>query len=833
MDKATSVLAALDAGKLPSTQQLNQSIDWLDKVGIASIEPSSSGNLSSQGRLLAKRVRQVLDAHKKLGSNKNGDNILQEAIWHLTQGDLETSGIDTDQVTADLNAIRTSLRNLLSIIWSSLSSESGSLINDFASFTRLSLADAAELIETSAGTAKQSLRDIEQGVQKGDRTNITGRDKKRVEEESGDVKAQWEHGMDAVKGAGDSVIDAGRSASSSIKDTSEKTSNRVQEAYLKVRPIFLPKIDLGSRFYKICDRAQADPKYRDAISTIISILQKRVHQTLDTSKSGSLASLVNDPTSEQHIPKALDLIQTLLERLSATPLDPLFDKIKICLNSIASDPQLRKWFDDFFDLAKKNLTQEGYVRSDESNKKRKELRTRWKNILDEEDGKWSKAVDEVKVELNKFQEGLSNDKDLSALKEAHVQLGQDVERGLVEAGEQAETGLEALMERATWFWQDLFRVYVPRMVNFLGDLPIPRTEYKDSEIEFVLENLDISSPNLLPSHVYIRNITDVDITTTASPTAAAHTSVGTLTRIKVDAVQLALKDVSFWYKDLNASSLAPASFSGLLALTLPPQGISLDIKVRLIPATIPSSSPDSRSARGHFHVVEHVHVGISEDVHLEVKESNHGVLLAMFKPIFVLRLRDALEKTLAGQVRAAIEWADAVAYDVGKRREVFEDTGAVGGGAAFLAAIWSEVGRLRRESAQAGTGVEWRATGTGVVVEQGHGDVQFAMGAEPQILSGDKRGPLGTASEPLGKRVGAIVQDATGVDVSEVAEQAQDMDVDSAQTQVKQTTGHVKGQAQSLIKDGQKKVQTFHKSVEAKKAQEEKKQGWKSTAFDI
>ncbi|KAG6851681.1 hypothetical protein H0H87_012826, partial [Tephrocybe sp. NHM501043] len=71
MDKATSVLAALDAGKLPSTQQLNDFIDWLDKVGIASVEPSSSGNLSSQGRLLAKRVRQVLDAHKKLGVDKN------------------------------------------------------------------------------------------------------------------------------------------------------------------------------------------------------------------------------------------------------------------------------------------------------------------------------------------------------------------------------------------------------------------------------------------------------------------------------------------------------------------------------------------------------------------------------------------------------------------------------------------------------------------------------------------------------------------------------------------------------------------------------------------
>jgi hypothetical protein len=38
-----------------------------------------------------------------------------------------------------------------------------------------------------------------------------------------------------------------------------------------------------------------------------------------------------------------------------------------------------------------------------------------------------------------------------------------------------------------------------------------RTEYKDDEIEFVLEN--ISHLNILPSRVYIRNITDIAIQT--------------------------------------------------------------------------------------------------------------------------------------------------------------------------------------------------------------------------------------------------------------------------------------------------------------------------------
>ena len=74
-----------------------------------------------------------------------------------------------------------------------------------------------------------------------------------------------------------------------------------------------------------------------------------------------------------------------------------------------------------------------------------------------------------------------------------------------------------------------------------------RTEYKGDEIEFVLENLDVSSFNILPSHIYIGNITDVDIQTSASPSTPSRTSIGALTHIHIQALQLALKDVSLWY----------------------------------------------------------------------------------------------------------------------------------------------------------------------------------------------------------------------------------------------------------------------------------------------
>lgn len=171
--------------------------------------------------------------------------------------------------------------------------------------------------------------------------------------------------------------------------------------------------------------------------------------------------------------------------------------------------------------------------------------------------------------------------------------------------DEAVTGMQAAVEQATWFWQDLFKIYILRVFSKMRDVPVPRfillfsflyigllmflfsrTEYKDDDIEFVLENLDVSSFNILPSHVYIRNITDVDIVTSSS-SAPSRTAVGTLSHVRIQAMQLTLKDVSFWYRYKTASALTPNEFAGLLGLCLPTKGIDVDLKIRLIPPSMP------------------------------------------------------------------------------------------------------------------------------------------------------------------------------------------------------------------------------------------------------
>ena len=167
--------------------------------------------------------------------------------------------------------------------------------------------------------------------------------------------------------------------------------------------------------------------------------------------------------------------------------------------------------------------------------------------------------------------------------------------------------------------------------------------------------------------------------------------------------------------------------------------------------------------------------------------------------------------------------------------------------AALFAAVWSEVGRFRRRAGE-GREVGWRATGTGVVLEQRvggeteeaeeeeaerkvrKGDVVFAVGAEPQVLSGEKHGPLGTGAEPLSKRVREAVRSATvGVDVPAI-EQVGREDVGR---DVSERVGRAKQRARGVVREAQKKVEGFRRSVEVKREAEMGKEGWKSDAFDF
>lgn len=83
MDKAASVLAAFEAGKQPSQVQINAWVDYLLQSPLVQVEKKAEGEgeLSENGKRLARDAREVLDAYKAYATNKNSEfSLFRRAV---------------------------------------------------------------------------------------------------------------------------------------------------------------------------------------------------------------------------------------------------------------------------------------------------------------------------------------------------------------------------------------------------------------------------------------------------------------------------------------------------------------------------------------------------------------------------------------------------------------------------------------------------------------------------------------------------------------------------------------------------------------------------------
>ncbi|GJJ13345.1 hypothetical protein Clacol_007597 [Clathrus columnatus] len=780
MEYFATVLGALSAGKMPTQSQMNSWIDWTVRHidGFSNVaEDPSGGRLSEHGRKLTEDFKQVLLAHKELGSKKNGkvafissgDDLLQTALYDLSHGELQADpSLQQSQREAmeDAEQASNALREVFMIVLHHLTSTSSGM-GDFASFIRTFLADTAEVVEQHAGTVKSELRQTEAEVQEGKRDAL-GREN-REDYQSDDARQRFERNMDTVKAAGSNVIGGAQA----VKESGDQLGDKVSH-------------DLDNLVENILINCENDENYRKAVLTVFDITSKWLNKSLDSSEKNSIQDIIDDPTGR--VSNALKCLNTLMERLASKSSDDLLNALRATIRDIKEDPELHKYFDDLHDFMRRSLVEPTYVRSEEHERHRKDLNERWKRLQSgEQHRKWHDDVDRLRREYREFFTRIENDTDVRRLHEASLVFGKD----FVEA---AATLQEVALGHANWLWQDISDVYLPRLIEKLQGIPIPRTEYKDDTTEFVMEDLLIETLKLLPGHVQIHNATDMDFHK-SSAGSDTRANIKSYTRLHFKGVQFHARDVSFWYND---TTLRPVTeISGLLGVVIPPEGLEIDVALTLLPQ--PKKKDAHKAQRHAFFKVENVNVNLNSP-EFTISKSNHSILFTAFKPIVRSRIEKAIETSLGQQIALSIEMLDNVLFDTHQRAGVFADTG-MPLSASYLSAVWSEIGHLKK---QPGLFSGLRTTSVGVIKDDPRQESTVAIGAQPQIISGDKHGPSAPGSDSQKKRDEAV-----------------------------RLARESKGVAKGIGERAQSGVVSFAQEVQIKRDQEMHKEGWKSNAFDV
>lgn len=248
----------------------------------------------------------------------------------------------------------------------------------------------------------------------------------------------------------------------------------------------------------------------------------------------------------------------------------------------------------------------------------------------------------------------------------------------------------------------------------------------------------------------------------------------------------------------NDATLKPITeISGLLGVTIPQEGLDIDIGLTLLPQ--PAKKEARRESRHAFFRVENVRVRLNNP-DFTIRKSNHPILFTAFKPMVRSRIEKAIETTMERQITMAVEFIDNVLFDTYQRVGVFTDTG-MPLSASYISAIWSEIGHLKQ---QPGLFSGLHTTSVGIVKDDPRQDAKVAIGAQPQIISGDKHGPVAPGSDSQGKRDQAVRLAQEG-----------------------------KGRTVGMNERVESGVRSFAEEVKIKREKELGREGWKSNAFDM
>lgn len=240
--------------------------------------------------------------------------------------------------------------------------------------------------------------------------------------------------------------------------------------------VYIPSLPflklLSDVSWQIIQRAQRDPEFQDSIGSLFDILHKWASKSMDVvheahgqAQENSLESFIDDPTGR--IPAALRQFNVLVERLAnGKPTADLFRAVDAVVDDARKDPELRRFISDSSRFVQKSLQHEDFAKSDAFDRESDELNRRYERLVRAEtpQGQRLKAhTTTLADELDAYLVALRDDPDSQRLRAAFETLGKDIATATVEnAG------------AASWIWQDTINVYLPRVFEYLKDIPIPR-----------------------------------------------------------------------------------------------------------------------------------------------------------------------------------------------------------------------------------------------------------------------------------------------------------------------------------------------------------------------
>ncbi|KAJ4423189.1 hypothetical protein N0V82_002183 [Gnomoniopsis sp. IMI 355080] len=601
------MLRALSQGFMPSNEQ---AIVNLRTLLAADVLNPDNDQLSDSGRALVHYSKVFLKQFIELLQHKNNQDEIQDFIWYLTKARVSVDVEDIVNRTskakskAKTAAAYQSLQTVGSLLLTN--SDFRHFLSDLTTIGREVFRDTAFTLSEVSQQAAHRLEPSVEEQQALKKPEANGGEAPTTNELGGDVA---EVAKVVVEGAAEVAQEAEHSFIEKITGDEKSTLlYRLKQAVSKLRQ---------------------RQDYSDSVSVLAKLLQRYAyvysHVLEDT-----VATAENDVDTNREMDKALSNFWSLIKSFGdAAEWNELERRVKQVAEHGKSDPQFDELVRQAGNALQEMLTDPDFF--EHAEQKFQTLRKQSRQLAS--DSSLREDIDGLLAKLQSTLQSVLRDADILKL----TQTSKKIAKLLSPAHQYTNTDLVA----------DAIHVFVPKLVEAIQYIPIPRVEVSTPEIDLLLENLiiepgvTVNHTSFLPYRLRVETRNDLEIRKARTRTTS---SLESLVTIKIDGMSIRAEEVGYWLR--VHSGLLQFSDEGIASFELDEKGIDVEIDIEVAKERL-ESILSLKAVRVHVHKLDY-----------ELRKSKFSLVAFMFKPAILAILRSAIESQMSTAIADLIHAAN-------------------------------------------------------------------------------------------------------------------------------------------------------------------------------
>jgi hypothetical protein len=429
--------------------------------------------------------------------------------------------------------------------------------------------------------------------------------------------------------------------------------------------------DLRELFAQLAGNEQFSRTLRDFYTVLLKMRQNVTAAVAAPQESTVLA---DELRYDANFRAAQDELLLILERLSGTPgvsLTPLITNLRKVRQEARTDYELRDFLGDWRAYLKRctsSTDSQKYLDSDEYMRRGEFLLKRTEGYFSSS-GDYRSHLDEAYDAFNDYIDGLKSDK---LTRDLGRHVNKLVREDLIGIGRGEPLSLRTMLTSSALLRPDLLndvRYHIlPRILQSMQSIPLPRIEVVTGGTVLVLEDLIIPSEALVPLQMEILTSSHVTMnpksrlfrrsTTPAKPPSARVEGVQGGVQLKLSSIAGQVRNVRFTMD--RHEGWPRFNDQGLADLRIGGRGLSILIDLATHPASEITGRSDLRSSiLPAALIAHHVHVRIDK-LSLNLHDSLHDSIYRVFNPIVSSVVKRNMERAIRDQIINVVDSIDGL-----------------------------------------------------------------------------------------------------------------------------------------------------------------------------